>query len=227
MKLVLTCEHGGNIIPEEYAAHFYNQDVLNSHKGYDLGALDLFYYLQPLATYSNYSETSRLLIELNRSLHHQSLFSEFTKSLTLEAKKALIENHYTPYRNTVETHIKELLKNNRKVLHLSIHSFTPVLKNSVRPCDIGILYDASRSNEKQLALKLKQAITAINPHWRIRFNYPYLGKADGFTTYLRKQTPENYRGLEIEINQKFSRKNTLDFQLKKDLYSAINNVINN
>ncbi|WP_313791462.1 N-formylglutamate amidohydrolase [Lacinutrix neustonica] len=199
--------------------------MLHSHKGYDLGALDLFYYLQPLATYSNYSETSRLLIELNRSLHHQSLFSEFTKSLTLEAKKAIIKDHYNPYRNTVETHIKELLKNNRKVLHLSIHSFTPVLNNMVRPCDIGLLYDASRPNEKQLALKLKQAITVINPHWRIRFNYPYLGKADGFTTYLRKQTPEEYIGLEIEINQKFSRKNTLDLQLKKDLYSTINNVI--
>ena len=34
MKLVLTCEHGGNTIPNEYAAYFKeHQTILNTHRG--------------------------------------------------------------------------------------------------------------------------------------------------------------------------------------------------
>ncbi|WP_044403297.1 N-formylglutamate amidohydrolase [Lacinutrix sp. Hel_I_90] len=225
MKLVLTCEHGGNNIPEEYTAIFNNKEALKSHRGYDLGALDVFNYLKPLAAYSNYSETSRLLIELNRSLHHKSLFSEFSNSLTSESKKKIIKDYYLTYRNTVAYEIKKLIKVSH-VLHLSIHSFTPVLNHVVRHCDIGILYDPSKPNEKQIALKLKKAIHTINPKWLVRFNYPYLGKADGFTTYLRQQTEKNYSGLEIEINQQFSSKNKMNYQIKEDLYAAIEDIVN-
>jgi hypothetical protein len=35
-------------------------------------------------------------------------------------------------------------------------------------------------------------------------NYPYQGKADGFTTTLRRQWPgDSYVGIEIEVNQKW------------------------
>ncbi|MEO8932838.1 MAG: N-formylglutamate amidohydrolase, partial [Xanthomarina sp.] len=56
-----------------------------------------------------------------------------------------------------------------------------------------------------------------------RFNYPYLGKADGFTSYLRKQFPKNYLGIEIEVNQKFSKNNVIDSQLKQNLYGLLEN----
>src|SRR5690606_17818782 len=92
MKLVLTCEHGGNIIPKDYASLFEGyQDVLKSHRGFDLGALDLFEYLKPLSNVSYSSTTSRLLMELNRSLHHKNLFSEFSKELSKEKKEQLIQ----------------------------------------------------------------------------------------------------------------------------------------
>ena len=80
MTLILTCEHGGNDIPENYKFVFHNASKqLRTHRGYDLGALDVFEYLKDLSGFSVYSKTSRLLIELNRSLHHNNLFSEFTK----------------------------------------------------------------------------------------------------------------------------------------------------
>jgi hypothetical protein len=38
---------------------------------------------------------------------------------------------------------------------------------------------------------------------RVRRNYPYLGKADGFTTYLRRHFPvDRYAGVEFEVNPK-------------------------
>ncbi|PTM08135.1 MAG: N-formylglutamate amidohydrolase, partial [Bacteroidetes bacterium] len=42
MKLVLTCEHGGNQIPKQYQALFPDKTVLQSHRGFDLGSLDVF-----------------------------------------------------------------------------------------------------------------------------------------------------------------------------------------
>jgi hypothetical protein len=58
----------------------------------------------------------------------------------------------------------------------------------------------------------------------VRFNYPYLGKADGFTTFMRKQFPKNYIGIEIEVNQKFAANNIIERQLKEDIYKAISRL---
>ena len=224
MKLIITCEHGGNEIPDTYKTLFTDKKILNSHRGYDLGALDIFNFLKPLATYTNYSKTSRLLIELNRSLWHKNLFSEFTKKLSFIEKEEIIKSHYDVYRSTIENNIKALVANKNAITHLSIHSFTPILNDEIRNCDIGFLYDSSNKQEKKIAIQLKTALHTINPKWNVRFNYPYLGKADGFTTYLRKAFSKKYVGIEVEINQKFSKNNSMNSQLKEDLYKAISEL---
>lgn len=221
MKLVITCEHGGNQIPLEYQPYFTDTSILNTHKGYDLGALDVFKCLKPIADYSNFSTISRLLIELNRSINNKNLFSEFTKPLLVEQKQTLIDNYYNTYRQAVTDYIALQLKHNISVLHLSIHSFTPVLNLEVRQCDIGILYDSRLEQEKQYATKLKRNIIALNPDYRVRYNYPYLGKADGFTTALRQQFKKNYTGIEIEINQSYSINDIMPKKLKQVLKHSI------
>ncbi|MBU2938472.1 hypothetical protein KO494_02870 [Lacinutrix sp. C3R15] len=98
----------------------------------------MFYWLK---IFLCFCKTSCLLIELNRSLQHKKLFSEFSKLLA--------------------------------------------------------------ENEKEEILKLDNTL-------QVRYNYPYLGKADGFTTYLRKQDYKNYIGIELEINQKHSKNNVIN-----------------
>ncbi|WP_339916683.1 N-formylglutamate amidohydrolase [Yeosuana marina] len=226
MKLVLTCEHGGNHIPEMFKLYFKNNlDILETHKGYDLGSFDVFNTLKPLSTYSMFSKTSRLLIELNRSLHHKSLFSEYSKSLSKTEKENLVDTYYLPYRNEVETIIKNLIESKENVLHISIHSFTPILNTTERYCDIGLLYDSSNSKERLFCKQLKTGINILKPNLNVRYNYPYLGKADGFTTYLRKQFPENYLGIELEINQKFSKNNIVNLTIKETLFQVIGQLI--
>ncbi|WP_299778501.1 N-formylglutamate amidohydrolase [uncultured Formosa sp.] len=222
MKLLLSCEHGENYIPKRFSPYFINKETtLQSHRGFDIGALDVFKYLKPLANFTNYSETSRLLIELNRSLHHKNLFSKYSKSLLTSEKQYLIDSYYMVYRNAIENYILKNIQIGESILHLSVHSFTPVLDDVTRTCDIGLLYDSANSGESEFCKTLKSNISIENPNLKIRFNYPYLGTADGFTTYLRKQFPENYLGIEIEINQKFARKNVIPSPLKHQLYSAL------
>jgi predicted N-formylglutamate amidohydrolase len=225
VKLVLSCEHGGNEIPESYKSLFKDaKAALNSHRGLDYGALDLFKYCAALGDYSKFSTISRLLIELNRSKHHPKLFSEFTKILSELEKSKLIEQIYDPYRKEIELEISNLLETGEKLLHLSVHSFTPSLSGQVRNADIGLLYDPSRNSEKAIAKELKQLIKTEIPNFKIRYNYPYLGTADGFTSYLRKKFPENYSGIEIEINQKHAINNKFGESLKIVLFNAIDKL---
>jgi len=203
-QIIITCEHGGNEVPSSYARLFRGADgILKTHLGYDIGALavakDIAAVLHaPLHA----STTTRLLIDLNRSVGHTSCFSEFTNGLDNLAKLALIRRYYAPYRTAVEKQIGSWVKRGRRVLHLSVHSFTPVLRGVRRNADIGLLYDSRRTREKELVASWLWTLSLESPH-RVRRNYPYLGRSDGFTTALRRQFPAaRYLGIELEINQR-------------------------
>jgi len=223
LKLVFTCEHGGNTIPEKYQGLFVNaNDALNSHRGIDYGSLDLFEFCKSLSDFSISNTVSRLLIELNRSKHHSKLFSEFTASLTTEIKSKVIREFYDPYRDKVQEEILKQIRKGEEVVHISFHSFTPILNGEIRNTDIGILYDPSRNSEKLVSKQLKQNLIAELPDFRIRYNYPYLGTADGFTTYLRKKFPEKYTGIELEINQKFiEEEKVFPLKLKSAIFNSL------
>jgi predicted N-formylglutamate amidohydrolase len=222
MKLVISCEHGGNEIPKEFQKYFVNQTaVLQSHRGYDPGTLDLFEAVKSVSDFSESNTISRLLIECNRSLHHPKLFSEFTKNISETEKEKLISTIYLPYRHRVENRIRNFILNGETVLHISIHSFTPELKGKKRNNDIGLLYDSQRNPEKAVSKKLKSIIIKEMPSLKVRYNYPYLGKADGFTTYLRKQFSINYIGIELEVNQKWVKNNLLQEAIKTTLVKSL------
>lgn len=224
-KIIITCEHGGNKIPAKYAPFFKGKKaVLNSHRGYDIGSIFLFELLSKKADYSNYSDVSRLLVELNRSLHHKKLFSEYTEALALEEKQSILSAYYFPYRNEVEKKINSWIKNKHRVLHISVHSFIPELDGVKRNNDIGFLFDSGRKFERDICKKWKSTLLSLAPDLIIRFNYPYLGKADGFTTYLRKKFNEKqYLGIELEVNQKYFIKSRI-INISEIVFQSFNNL---
>lgn len=225
MKLVISCEHGGNEIPKDFRKYFLNQhDILQSHRGYDAGTLDLFKMLVPIADFSESNTVSRLLIECNRSLHHPKLFSDISKRLTESEKEYLIEYVYLPYRKAIEFQIRNYIALGEQVLHISLHSFTPSLHGVERNTDIGLLYDSRKSLEKTFCKQLKNIIKEDSPVLKVRYNYPYLGNADGFTTYLRKQFHKNYLGIELEVNQKWVKNNAFDDSAKTSIIKSINKL---
>ena len=72
-----------------------------------------------------------------------------------------------------------------------------------------------------------ELILAKTIDFNVRHNYPYLGKMDGFTTYLRKKFPKNYVGIEIEINQKYAPENNTQLILKNILFDVISSLKTN
>lgn len=202
LKILITCEHGGNWLPKAYRHLFIeHSELLNSHRGYDIGALALAKALAPIAHFTQFSKTSRLLIELNRSLHHPKLFSQITRSLPIKTKQTIIKKFYLPYREALTQQIQQYVKAGYFVLHISVHSFTPELNGEIRNADVGFLYDPSRSNEKHFC-KIWRKHLQETSLLRLRNNYPYLGKSDGLPCYFRKLfTNQNYAAIELETNQ--------------------------
>ncbi|MBA3536059.1 MAG: N-formylglutamate amidohydrolase [Tatlockia sp.] len=205
IALVVSCEHAVNTVPEAYKTLFApHQHLLNTHRGFDIGTLTIARaFVKIFNCDFVQARATRLLIDCNRSLWHRLLFSEITKSLPKNEKELLIQLFYLPYRQKVEDRIKTHIQEGKQVLHLSIHSFTPVFNEVLRNIDIGLLYDPKRKNEKMLAQRWQQQIKQQTKNIQVRMNCPYRGIADGFTTALRKQFAEpNYIGIEIESNQK-------------------------
>lgn len=65
-----------------------------------------------------------------------------------------------------------------------------------------------------------------NPQLNVRFNYTYLGKADGCTTYLRKQFDKDYLGIELEVNQQYTVDNRFPEELKSILVLPLKLLLN-
>lgn len=206
IRWLVTAEHAGRDIPAEVATCFaHDSDVLDTHEAYDAGTLDMAKALGAVADACFINTTSRLVVEANRSLHHPKLFSRFTKTLPREKRQQLIQAYYMPHRHRVEHWIKQQVAAGYTVYHAGIHSFTPVWNEEIRNADIGLLYDPASASESTWASHLINHLRHLNPALVYRRNYPYLGKADGFTTYLRKRFPNSYAGIELEVNQRYAQ----------------------
>lgn len=203
--VLITCEHGGNRIPPRYRVLFAGfEALLHSHRGYDPGALAVARKLaRTFAAPLFISTTSRLLIDLNRSIGHPKLYSEAARNAPAGVRREILGRHYLPYRDAVEAHIAESISHGSRVIHLSSHSFTPVLDGMVRNADIGLLYDPARAGEAELCRRWQARLKSQAPELKVRRNYPYTGRSDGFTAFLRRRFPSDlYVGIELEINQK-------------------------
>lgn len=177
--------------------------ALATHRGSDPGALAVARQLAratgaPLVA----TEISRLLVEVNRSPGHPRLWSDWSAGLDAEERERVLDAFYRPHRAAVAAMVEEALRGGGVVLHVGVHSFTPVLGGEVRNADVGLLYDPRRGKEREFAHRWRDALRAVAPALRVRRNYPYLGRSDGLVTDLRRRIPpDRYLGLELEMNQ--------------------------
>jgi predicted N-formylglutamate amidohydrolase len=222
-KVLLTCEHGGNAVPAPYAGLFAgHRRVLGTHRGLDIGASVAARHLEsslgaPLVCAS----VTRLLVDLNRSIGHPRLFSEFTRELPPAARSSILAQYYHPYRDLVAAWIAVALSDAAPVLHLSVHSFTPVLDGVARTADVGLLFDPARRRERAFCREWQARLDGAD-RWRVRRNYPYRGTSDGFVVALRRRFPAaRYLGIELEMNQHLLRDRRRRDRLLSDLVATM------
>jgi predicted N-formylglutamate amidohydrolase len=204
LRLVLTCEHADHRIPRAYASLFTGAgEVVRSHRGWDPGALPLARLLaRRLAEPLLATRWCRLLVESNRSPTNPRIWSRYTKGLPAEERAEILARYWRPHREEVERAVAEALARGERVVHVAVHSFTPVMDGVVRNADVGLLFDSRRKHESAFARRWAESLRANDPALRVRYNYPYLGLADGLSTALRRlHPPSRYLGFELEVNQ--------------------------
>lgn len=148
------------------------------------------------------ANVSRLLVDLNRSIGHPQLFSATTRRLPPPMREEILKQYYRPYREQIERLVDQAVSDGQRVIHISSHSFTPELDGKVRRADVGLLYHPARHGEAQLCAHWQATLAGLAPALRVRRNYPYAGKGDGLTAYLRQRFASTaYIGIELEVNQ--------------------------
>ncbi len=204
--LVVSCEHATAAIPARFRPVFRGADrALASHRGSDIGARQLARELArvhgaPLVE----ARASRLLVDANRSRGHRQLFSEWSRGLDPADRELAIERYWQPPRAAVEDRVTRLLRRHAAVVHVSVHSFTPIWDGVPRTVDVGLLYDPARSGEVAVAKAWLAELAGLAPDLHLRRNQPYRGTADGLTRTLRRTfDAERYIGIELEVSQRF------------------------
>ena len=201
-RLLLTCEHGGNRVPAAWAPLFRGaRRALDSHRGHDAGALAAARHLRrALGAPLVHATVTRLLVDLNRSRGHPALFSRWSARLAPAASERAVARHWSPYRERVAGWIAAALGRGDRVLHVAVHSFTPVLDGVRRRADIGLLHDPGSATEARLCREWQRALAQAG--WHTRRNYPYRGTSDGQVVDLRRRFgTARYAGIELELNQ--------------------------
>ena len=204
VALLVTCEHAVNHVPEKWSSLFAGcPEVLDSHRAFDQGAAELARSIATTLSAPLFeAKLTRLLVDHNRSPHNRSLWSDFSRDLPAHEKALLLDEYYRPFRERTSLWIGERQLEGNRVIHLSVHSFTPVFEGKVRDLDIGLLYDTNRSDEAFLADIWKSRLTACKPELKVRFNVPYRGRSDcHLTAYRERYKSGAYQGIELEINQ--------------------------
>jgi predicted N-formylglutamate amidohydrolase len=212
----------------QYASLFAGHDaLLASHRGYDPGALSMAKTLAraldaPLVA----STTSRLLVELNRSPGRQFRLSPIMHGAPRALRDEVTRDYYVPYRSRVEAFVEREVTAGRSVLHVSSHSFTPVLDGTIRCGDIGLLYDPARPREREFCARWQRRLSEALPGLVVRRNFPYLGRSDGLTSWLRKRFDgDAYVGLELEVNQHHARNGALPVEMRRATARALREVL--
>lgn len=197
---VISCEHATCSIPVQWSRYFADTPMLRSHLGWDPGAAGVARaFAQHLNAPLHLATASRLLADCNRSTQHPHVLGAPLRALPRWQRTAILDTWHSPYQTAIRQSVADALLHTTRVLHLSCHSFTPVLDGRTRNADVGLLYDPANEGEASFAIGWQA--TLLKHGLRVRRNYPYRGTSDGLTRMLRRVFGSAYLGIELELNQ--------------------------
>jgi predicted N-formylglutamate amidohydrolase len=228
-KVVITCEHASNDLPEEYSwSENDRRYFINEHWGLDIGAYEMAKALAAeLKCVMVHSLYSRLLIDTNRSIVADTLFRrigdgrevDLNKDLTCEEQQKRIRKYYLPYYEA----LREVSLKIRPAYVLSIHSFTSDYQGELRPMEVGVLHGLDSTD---FALKLNRGMEIKG--YNSEVNKPY----DGVTTMgtvkslIFSRHPTNAHGVTFEFRNDILSDREKSAQLKTAAVEVVREVCN-
>jgi predicted N-formylglutamate amidohydrolase len=178
--VILVCDHASHRFPAALGQLGIADRYLRDHITWDIGAGGVSRRLAARfhadAIFANYS---RLVIDLNRSVHDSSSISAISDGILIPGNLSLGESEraaraealHQPYHAAIEALIERRLAGKRFPVFLGVHSFTPRFNGTNRPWHAGILWD----RDPRLALPLLSALRARGD-LVVGDNEPYSGR---------------------------------------------------
>lgn len=203
-RFLITCEHASPAIPSLWIPHLEAYcEGCETHQIWDPGTSEIGSALGKLFRTAVFKgEFTRLLVDLNRSINQPDLFAPPLYELSERERTRILTTYYFPFRHQVISALDYLVADERPVIHISVHSFTPDFNGEKRTADFGLLFDPGRIWERELGEVWLHFLKLAEPDLVCRPNYPYKGTSDGHTTALRRSFGRHgYIGIELEFNQ--------------------------
>ncbi len=211
IDFIVSCEHASNAIPEALQGLGLPPEALAEHHSWDAGASEIATYLaEYLEAPLFLGQWSRLVADLNRPEDIPQVVPEVAFGLAVPGntkidaaeRRSRLERYHRPYWGAVMGEIQRRLDaTERRVLHVSMHSFTPEYEGVVRSVSIGVMFDPDYPLENELGDRIVHRIRERGLVSEV--NEPYDGRAAALTTSCRNRfDATRYAGIEIEMNQK-------------------------
>lgn len=177
---LLVCDHASREIPAAMEQLGLAPWVMNRHVVCDIGAADLTRALADRfdapAILGGYS---RLVIDLNRQLHHPSVIPSVSDGIAIpgnlevsEAERnARIATFFAPYHEAIEARLQRFRDAGQVPALLSIHTCTPVFDRVVRKWHVGVMWDV----DPRIPVPLLERLQAMEGIYA-GDNEPYSGR---------------------------------------------------
>ena len=147
---LIVCDHAGRRIPRSLGTLGLDDADLSRHIAWDIGARGVGVHLARLLDAPMIAQTySRLVIDCNRPLTSPTSITQLSERtevpgnqhLTDAERAARASEIFAPYHARIEAEIDARIARGQPTILVSMHSFTPVFKDFVRPWHIGMLYN--------------------------------------------------------------------------------------
>lgn len=178
--IVLLCEHAGRAIPKALGDLGVSEEVITSHRGWDIGAENLAREVADmLGAPLVLQRYSRLVIDCNRPPDGAEAIPEVSDhakvpgnhTLTKGQRAMRIDEIFAP----MDAELNRLFAHKPRSAAFSIHSFTPRLNGIDRPWHAGFLSRA-RADTARI---LMSDIARSRPDLTLAINEPYRIEAQG------------------------------------------------
>ncbi|MEM7190303.1 MAG: N-formylglutamate amidohydrolase [Pseudomonadota bacterium] len=182
--LLLVCDHASNMVPPEIGSLGIAPEDMARHIAWDVGARAVTVGLaERLRAGAVMSCFSRLVIDPNRAKYDPTLLMKLYDGTIIqgnrhagaEEKVRRVQAYWEPYHNAIDMALDGIEARGGQPAIVSIHSFTPWLKDGVlRPWHAGLLWDRDDRLVRPL-LSLLQADQDLC----VGDNKPYSGRLGG------------------------------------------------
>ena len=208
--VLLVCEHAGNAIPSQLGTLGLSQAELQSHIGWDIGALTVARKLaSTLPGELIYQKYSRLVVDCNRPLGMPDFIPEVSAGVSVPGNASLsdaqraqrIREIWQPFSAIIEQTLDDREQRSVPTILVCIHSFTPTLNGVDRPWHLGLLFNRDDVLATVLAHYLRvEAADAV-----IGMNEPYVVADDEDHTIPRFGEARGISHVLIEIRNDLIR----------------------